>query len=243
MVGFVIKEMMHMNTKELLNLIQNNYESEVLDFKENLKYADEIREYISALGNSAILSGNQFAFLIWGVRDVTREVIVTNFNPWLAKAQQKSKKDAKAQMPLITFLEKMIDPRLTLEFTPLIVNVDGTELTINLTEKDLSDPFFTNFSVSIALNDNYALDTSANFMIYDVLLRIKKGLEVLLAGKMTEIDEFSSIEPDLIIRMRPAVDNQDIQMDLEIYPLLDGYFTEQHYFMTLDRDAIQQFYD
>lgn len=136
MVGFVIKEMMHMNTKELLNLIQNNYESEVLDFKENLKYADEIREYISALGNSAILSGNQFAFLIWGVRDVTREVIGTNFNPWLAKAQQKSKKDAKAQMPLITFLEKMIDPRLTLEFTPLIVNVDGTELTINLTEKD-----------------------------------------------------------------------------------------------------------
>lgn len=80
-------------------------------------------------------------------------------------------------------------------------------------------------------------------MIYDVLLRIQKGLEVLLAGKMTEIDEFSSIEPDLIIRMRPAVDNQDIQMDLEIYPLLDGYFTEQHYFMTLDRDAIQQFYD
>lgn len=112
MVGFVIKERMHMNTKELLNLIQNNYESEVLDFKENLKYADEIGEYISALGNSAILSGNQFAFLIWGVRDVTREVIETNFNPWLAKAQQKSKKDAKAQIPFNNFttnLKKQIE--------------------------------------------------------------------------------------------------------------------------------------
>ncbi|HEY4399360.1 MAG TPA: ATP-binding protein [Lactobacillaceae bacterium] len=105
-----------MDTEELLELIQNHYESEVLDFKENLDFADEIGQYISALGNSAILSGNEYAFLIWGIKDVTKELVGTAFNPWTAKAKQKSRENASAQMPLITFLEKMLDPRLDLKF-------------------------------------------------------------------------------------------------------------------------------
>lgn len=115
-VGFVSKE--KMNSEDLQKLIENSNESEIIDFKENLNMADEIGEYISALGNSALYTQNPSAFLIWGVTDYDHSIIGTTFNPWTAKAKQSKKpKDSSAQMPLITFLETFVDPKLELSFT------------------------------------------------------------------------------------------------------------------------------
>lgn len=107
-----------MNTEDVRKLIENSNESEIIDFKENLNMADQIGQYISALGNSALYTQNPNAFLIWGVADYDHSFTGTTFDPWKAKAKQSTKpSDASAQMPLITFLEKFVDPKLDLAFS------------------------------------------------------------------------------------------------------------------------------
>lgn len=102
--------------EELLNLIKTHDESEILDYKENLKEPQVIGEYISSLGNSALLTHNPAAYLIWGVKDVTKEIVGTNFNPELAKASDKN------NMPLITYLETFVDPKIILNWNKFNIN-------------------------------------------------------------------------------------------------------------------------
>ena len=117
-----------MELNELLDLIKTHDESEILDFKENLNLGSDIGEYISALGNSALLTHNPAAYLIWGVKDVTKEIVGTSFNPDLAKASGKNK------MPLITYLEKFTDPRIPLRWEHFDYNdLDVLMLTIDVT--------------------------------------------------------------------------------------------------------------
>ncbi|KRK40513.1 ATP-binding protein [Loigolactobacillus bifermentans] len=100
-----------MTEEELLNLIQSHDESEILDFKENaLHEADKIGEYVSALGNSALLTNNPAAYLIWGVKDITKEIVGTKFDPYLSKTS------AKTNMPLINKVESFVDPKLNLSW-------------------------------------------------------------------------------------------------------------------------------
>lgn len=72
-------------------------ETEWVEFKSNLSEPNSIGEYISALSNSAVLSGKTSAYLVWGVKDDTHEFIGTDFKvsttrkggedlePWLAR--------------------------------------------------------------------------------------------------------------------------------------------------------------
>lgn len=60
-------------------------ETEWVEFKKNNKQPDQIGEYISALSNSAALYGKVNAYLVWGVDDVSHEVIGTNFTPLTEK--------------------------------------------------------------------------------------------------------------------------------------------------------------
>ncbi|WP_371194207.1 ATP-binding protein [Glaciecola sp. SC05] len=55
-------------------------ETEWVEFKYNVDVI-KIGEYISALANSAALLGKQTAYLVYGVEDVTHEVIGTDFKP------------------------------------------------------------------------------------------------------------------------------------------------------------------
>lgn len=99
-----------MTLTELLTMIKTHDESEILDYKENLKDADKIGEYVSSLGNAALLTHNPAAYLIWGVKDGTKEIVGTTFNPHNLTATDKNK------MPLDTFLEKFVDPRIPLHW-------------------------------------------------------------------------------------------------------------------------------
>ena len=56
-----------------------------VEFKENNDNPQEIGEYISALSNTAALAGKANAYVVWGIRDGTHEVVGTNFKPGAAK--------------------------------------------------------------------------------------------------------------------------------------------------------------
>ncbi|MEK6789116.1 MAG: ATP-binding protein [Pseudomonadota bacterium] len=52
-----------------------------LELKHNNAEPQEIGEYISALANSAALEGKAQAYLLWGVDDVSHDMVGTSFNP------------------------------------------------------------------------------------------------------------------------------------------------------------------
>lgn len=62
------------------NLIKFKEEYEWLDFKENWFSKDEIGEYISAVANGAALSGREYGYIVWGVRDSDKKIVGTTIN-------------------------------------------------------------------------------------------------------------------------------------------------------------------
>lgn len=67
------------------NLVDHSKETPWLEFKHNNADADEIGQYISALGNSATCYDRDNAYLIWGVDDSTHEIVGTSFDPYTKK--------------------------------------------------------------------------------------------------------------------------------------------------------------
>ena len=66
---------------ELVDALIANWEDETVEFKEandNFK-TDEIGKYVSALSNEANLAGMDAAWLVFGVRNKTREVVGTDY--------------------------------------------------------------------------------------------------------------------------------------------------------------------
>ena len=59
----------------------NNWEDEVVEFKEaeNDYDKDKIGKYFSAISNEANLKGVQFGWLIFGVKNKTREIVGSNY--------------------------------------------------------------------------------------------------------------------------------------------------------------------
>jgi predicted HTH transcriptional regulator len=78
-----------------------------VEFKENNDNPQEIGEYISALSNTAALAGKANAYVVWGIRDGTHEVVGTNFKPGAAK---------KGNENLENWLVHSLDPRLHINF-------------------------------------------------------------------------------------------------------------------------------
>ena len=71
-----------MDKEFLLKLIEENEESEWIEFKSNYpaeKHYEEIGEYISAISNSAALKEQTYGYMIWGVEDSTKKIIGTTF--------------------------------------------------------------------------------------------------------------------------------------------------------------------
>ncbi|OQX29353.1 MAG: transcriptional regulator [Spirochaeta sp. LUC14_002_19_P3] len=69
-----LKSLVH----ELCRLPQK--ECEWVEFKHNHANADEIGQYISALSNSALLSGKDKAYIVWGIDDKAHSIIGTDFS-------------------------------------------------------------------------------------------------------------------------------------------------------------------
>ena len=67
-----------MDKEYLLELI-NNDECEWIEFKKNWYDPKELGCYISAMSNSATELGEDYAYFIWGVDDISHKIIGTNF--------------------------------------------------------------------------------------------------------------------------------------------------------------------
>lgn len=97
-----------MDVLEFTKLIKQN-ESEILEFKLNNNDPERIGKYVSALANSSSLLNKQFSYMIWGVTD-SKEFIGTTFKPQTQKVGGE---------PFITWLEKILDPRIIISFNEL----------------------------------------------------------------------------------------------------------------------------
>ena len=82
-----------------------------VEFKESNSNPEAIGEYLSALGNTAALEGKANAYVVWGVRDGTHEVVGTSFKPAQAK---------KGGEELENWLLRLLNPRLHFRFHELI---------------------------------------------------------------------------------------------------------------------------
>jgi ATP-dependent DNA helicase RecG len=80
------------------------------EFKENNFNPEDIGEYISALSNTAALNGKTNAYVVWGIKDGTHEVVGTTFKPSSAK---------KGNENLENWLVRMLSPRLHFHFFEL----------------------------------------------------------------------------------------------------------------------------
>ena len=83
-----------MNIYETFNNLRYHYEDEVVEFKkaENSFSFDELGKYFSALSNEANLRDKDFAWLVFGVHDKTREILGTSYKNGM-KSLQKLKYD------------------------------------------------------------------------------------------------------------------------------------------------------
>lgn len=94
------------NHEKLLKLLAR-HEDEIIEYKVNNSDHERIGKYISALANSSAMLNRQFSYLIWGVDDETNEIVGTKFYP---------KTEKHGGEPFITWLERMLDPRITIQF-------------------------------------------------------------------------------------------------------------------------------
>lgn len=88
-------------------------ETEWVEFKHNNDEPQEIGEYISALANSAALVGKASAYLIWGIEDVTHEILGTTFNPGLKKVGNEE---------LENWLLRLLAPKINFYFHELVTD-------------------------------------------------------------------------------------------------------------------------
>ena len=74
-----------MNAQRDIDLIDeltsHSTEMPWLEFKSGLSDPKQIGKLVSALSNAARLDGKQTAFLVWGVKDGTHEIVGTSFDP------------------------------------------------------------------------------------------------------------------------------------------------------------------
>lgn len=82
-----------------------------VEFKRELADPQDIGEYISALSNSAVLSGKVAAYLVWGIDDASHDIVGTSFKPSTAKAKGQE---------LESWLVRLLSPRLHFKFHELV---------------------------------------------------------------------------------------------------------------------------
>ncbi len=83
-----------------------DYEREWFEFKDSLFDADEIGQYISALSNAALMSGEPYGFLIWGIDNATHAFTDTTFN---------YQKDYRSE-PFQHYLSRNVNPTIYFQF-------------------------------------------------------------------------------------------------------------------------------
>lgn len=90
-----------------------------VEFKQNWDDENDIGQYISALSNTAALHHRSKAYVVWGIKDDTHEIVGTDFNPTTAK---------KGNEELENWLLRLLAPRI--DFTFEEVEVDNKRVVV-----------------------------------------------------------------------------------------------------------------
>ena len=104
-------------------------ETEWVEFKVNAYEPQEIGEYVSALANSAALSGKPFAYVGWGIADHDHTVVGTNFSPSARKVGNEE---------LENWLLRLLTPKINFRFSE--VSVDGHSVVLLEIERAFRHP-------------------------------------------------------------------------------------------------------
>ncbi|HEX2889912.1 ATP-binding protein [Vineibacter terrae] len=91
----------------LRNLCAEPHEREWLEFKVNYFKAEEIGEYACALANAAMLAGQPYGYLVFGVENESHKIVGTTVRLSSAKVGNE---------PLENWLARGLEPRLLVEF-------------------------------------------------------------------------------------------------------------------------------
>lgn len=93
--------------------------TEWVEFKENNAIPQDIGEYLSALANSAALSGKAFAYLVWGIENTSHRIVGTRFSPARAKVGNEE---------LENWLLRLLSPKIHFRFFE--IEVDAHKLVL-----------------------------------------------------------------------------------------------------------------
>ena len=104
-------------------------ETEWVEFKVNAYEPQEIGEYVSALANSAALSGKPFAYVGWGIADHDHAVVGTNFSPRARKVGNEE---------LENWLLHLLAPKINFRFSE--VSIDGHSVVLLEIERAFRHP-------------------------------------------------------------------------------------------------------
>lgn len=110
-------------------LLREPTESEWLEFKHNQSNVEEIGEYISALANAAMLADKDRAFLVFGIKDGSREKVGTTV---------RLKKLKKGAENFENWIARLIEPRLMIEC--LDFSCEGLDFSIILIDPSYQRP-------------------------------------------------------------------------------------------------------
>lgn len=107
MNGNPTPEYLHSLLAELCKL---PVETSWVEFKENNANPQDIGEYLSALSNAAALQGQANGYVVWGVKDASRQVVGTTFHPGGTKIGNED---------LVNWLTRLLNPKLHFQFHEL----------------------------------------------------------------------------------------------------------------------------
>ena len=92
-------------------------EPEWFEYKDSLFKPDDIGEYISALSNAAVMAGEPFGYLIWGIDNSTHAFTNTGFN-----YQKDIKSENGGPEPFQHFLSRNITPSIYFHFDEDVID-------------------------------------------------------------------------------------------------------------------------
>lgn len=94
-------------------------ETEWVEFKHNNADPQKIGECISSLANSAALLGKVNGYIVWGIDNITHDILGTNFVPSQKKIGNEE---------LENWLLQRLNPKINFRFSSIIINEDTVVL-------------------------------------------------------------------------------------------------------------------
>jgi ATP-dependent DNA helicase RecG len=176
----------------LQRLLQEASENSWLEFKLNNKDPQEIGSYVSALANGAMLAGRDRGFLVFGVKDKSKEPVGTEVRLNEIKVGNEN---------FVNWLGHMVEPRIMIECSDF--KCDGLHYSIISVEPSYEKPVKFSGSAYVRIGENKK--RLADFPEHERALWMATGrrrFETAIANSnLTQSDIFELLSPATIYEL------------------------------------------